>query len=102
MHESAWLADLVAAFILENTAQFFEEAVYDGIYRDDGLVVFLKATGPNNRSPSGLTTSKLKLTRFTRNEELPGGRTFLVTCYHALRAVYAGVSDPQTGKCIRK
>jgi hypothetical protein len=39
-YESAWLADLIAAFVLENTAQFFNEAVYDGIYRDDGLVVF--------------------------------------------------------------
>jgi hypothetical protein len=27
-------------FVLKNTAQFFNEAVYDGIYRDDGLVVF--------------------------------------------------------------
>jgi hypothetical protein len=26
---SAWLADLVAAFVLKNTAQFFNEAVYD-------------------------------------------------------------------------
>jgi hypothetical protein len=34
--ESAWLADLVTAFILENTAELFEETVYDGIYRDDG------------------------------------------------------------------
>jgi hypothetical protein len=31
-YESAWLTDLaVAAFVLENTAQFFNEAVYDGI-----------------------------------------------------------------------
>jgi hypothetical protein len=39
-YESAWLADLVTAFVLESTAQFFNEAVYDGIYIDDGLVVF--------------------------------------------------------------
>jgi hypothetical protein len=38
-YESAWLADLVAAFVLENCEDLFEEAIYDGIYRDDGLVV---------------------------------------------------------------
>jgi hypothetical protein len=38
-YESAWLAYLVAAFVLENTGQFFNEAVYNGIYRDYGLVV---------------------------------------------------------------
>ena len=38
-YESAFLADLVAAYILENTQQFFDEAKFDGIYRDDGLVV---------------------------------------------------------------
>ena len=39
--ESAWLADLVGAFILEKTQVHFEESVYAGIYRDDGLAVFL-------------------------------------------------------------
>jgi hypothetical protein len=38
-YESAWLADLVAAFVLENCEDLFDEAVYDGIYRDDGLVI---------------------------------------------------------------
>jgi hypothetical protein len=38
-YESAWLADLVAAFVLENTTELFNETVYDGIYRDDGLVI---------------------------------------------------------------
>jgi hypothetical protein len=38
-YESAWLADLVAAFVLENTTELFDEAIYDGIYRDDGLVI---------------------------------------------------------------
>jgi hypothetical protein len=37
-YESAWLADLVVAFILENS-RLFDDAVYDGIYRDDGLVL---------------------------------------------------------------
>jgi hypothetical protein len=38
-YKSAWLAHLVAAFVLENTTKLFEEAIYDGIYRDDGLVI---------------------------------------------------------------
>jgi hypothetical protein len=38
-YESAWLADLVAAFVLENTTKLFDKAIYDGIYRDDGLVI---------------------------------------------------------------
>ena len=38
-YESAWLADLVAAFILEETKNEFTETKYYGIYRDDGLVI---------------------------------------------------------------
>jgi hypothetical protein len=38
-YESAWLANLVAAFMLENCEDLFGDAVYDGIYRDDGLVI---------------------------------------------------------------
>jgi hypothetical protein len=38
-YKSAWLTDLVAAFILENTTKLFDETGYDGIYRDDGLVI---------------------------------------------------------------
>jgi hypothetical protein len=38
-YESAWLADLVTAFILENTAELFDETINDRIYRDDGLVI---------------------------------------------------------------
>jgi len=39
-YESAWLADLVAAFVLEHTTEAFKNSTYHGIYRDDGLVVF--------------------------------------------------------------
>jgi hypothetical protein len=38
-YELAWLANLVAAFVLENCEDFFEDTIYDGIYRDDGLVI---------------------------------------------------------------
>ena len=35
--ESAWLADLVAAYIFENSKDLFSNTVYYGTYRDDGL-----------------------------------------------------------------
>ena len=41
-YESAWLADLVAAFILETSKEFFVRASFFGIYRDDGIVAFRK------------------------------------------------------------
>jgi hypothetical protein len=40
-YESAWLADLVAAYVLEKTKHLFLGTVFYGIYRDDGLVIFL-------------------------------------------------------------
>ena len=40
-YESAWLADLVASFILDNLENLFEPtSKYHGIYRDDGIVFF--------------------------------------------------------------
>ena len=38
--ESTWLADLVAAYILEKTEKSFREMKYHGIYRDDGFMIF--------------------------------------------------------------
>jgi len=38
-HESAWLADLVAACILDNTEQHFQDAAFSGIHRGDGIAV---------------------------------------------------------------
>jgi len=40
VYESAWFADLVAAHIFERTQILFDELKYDGIYRDDGILVF--------------------------------------------------------------
>ena len=37
--ESAWLADLVAAFILKKTESLFSDFIYHGIYRDDGFII---------------------------------------------------------------
>ena len=39
-YESAWLADLVAAYILEKTEKSFRKMKYHGIYRDDGFMIF--------------------------------------------------------------
>ena len=39
-YESAWLADLVGAYILANTEQHFTQTSYQGLYRDDGFSVF--------------------------------------------------------------
>lgn len=39
-YESAWLADLVAGYVLECTSDHFKKTKLKGIYRDDGLVVF--------------------------------------------------------------
>jgi hypothetical protein len=38
--ESAWLADLVGAYILANTQQHFTHTTYHGLYRDDGFATF--------------------------------------------------------------
>ena len=40
-YESAWLADLVAAWIFKETEKLFRQtSKYHGIYRDDGIVIF--------------------------------------------------------------
>ena len=39
-YKSAWLADLVAGYVLENCGRHFREAKYHGIYPDDGILVF--------------------------------------------------------------
>jgi hypothetical protein len=38
--ESAWLADLVAAYLLDISSDLFEESLYNKIYRDDGIMVW--------------------------------------------------------------
>eukprot|EP00957_Ditylum_brightwellii_P080137 6094523-Ditylum_brightwellii.AAC.1 len=40
-YESAFLADLVASYLLEMTGRKFIEAKYKAIYRDDGLTVLV-------------------------------------------------------------
>eukprot|EP00957_Ditylum_brightwellii_P116448 8882259-Ditylum_brightwellii.AAC.1 len=38
--EPAWLANLVASYLLEMTENHFTKTITKGMYRDDGLVVF--------------------------------------------------------------
>ena len=46
-YESAWLADLVVSFILDNTKDLFDNTtLHYGIYRDDGII-FLKGKWTN-------------------------------------------------------
>eukprot|EP00957_Ditylum_brightwellii_P031508 2389183-Ditylum_brightwellii.AAC.1 len=45
-YESAFLADIVASCIFEEAEEYFRECIYRGMYRDDGLVVFV---GPRNK-----------------------------------------------------
>jgi hypothetical protein len=67
-YESAWLADLVAAFVLENTTELFEKTPYDGIYRDDGLVI-LDGLKSNNEIGEWLGAFQEKVNEVTGYEE---------------------------------
>jgi hypothetical protein len=39
-YESAWLADLCMAYVMDNSRDILDDLTYDGIYRDDGIAVF--------------------------------------------------------------
>eukprot|EP00957_Ditylum_brightwellii_P043696 3313257-Ditylum_brightwellii.AAC.1 len=39
-YKSAFLADIVASYVFEETEECFEKCIFRGTYRDDGLVVF--------------------------------------------------------------
>jgi hypothetical protein len=43
-YESAWLANLVWAYLLNNTQHLFEESLFQGFYRDDGLFAVFNNT----------------------------------------------------------
>jgi len=40
-YESAWLADLVIAYILDELEHLFHDSIFYGSYRDDGLCIFI-------------------------------------------------------------
>jgi hypothetical protein len=39
-YESAFLADMVVSFLFEKTIDMFDNTIYKGIYRDDGITIF--------------------------------------------------------------
>eukprot|EP00957_Ditylum_brightwellii_P004469 339739-Ditylum_brightwellii.AAC.1 len=39
-YKSAFLADIVASYVFEETKECFVKCIYHGIYRDNGLVAF--------------------------------------------------------------
>ena len=59
-YESAFLADLVASYLLEVTNNQFKEVLWRGIYRDDRLLVF-KGKNHYQISKYGEINSKRKL-----------------------------------------
>ena len=38
-YESAWLKDLVVAYILKQIEELFTDFIYHGIYHDDGFII---------------------------------------------------------------
>ena len=70
-YKSAWLADLVAAFITENTRTLFKEAKLFGIYQDDGLVFH----------DSRLTTEEIRewLENQKKSDEFFGNKDLIFT-----------------------
>jgi hypothetical protein len=46
-YESAWLADLCMAYVMDNSRDILDDLIYDGIYREEGIAVFKgsKTTG---------------------------------------------------------
>eukprot|EP00957_Ditylum_brightwellii_P099100 7547684-Ditylum_brightwellii.AAC.1 len=46
-YELAFLADIVASYMFEETDECFRQCIFRGIYRGDGLVVFV---GKRNKS----------------------------------------------------
>eukprot|EP00957_Ditylum_brightwellii_P085017 6464149-Ditylum_brightwellii.AAC.1 len=46
-YEAAFCADVVASYVFEMTEVMFMQTRYRGIYRDDGLVIFIKKWSKN-------------------------------------------------------
>ena len=72
-YESAWLADLVGAYVLLECQEQFNSTIYKGMYRDDGLAVF----------PTRLTQEEIVSWRNefqTRVNEIAEGDYLQYTC----------------------
>jgi hypothetical protein len=67
--ESAFFADLVAAWILENTEEHMTDVMFDGVYRDDGILVFNKKV-TNEEIVSWRNNFQASVNRLTQSEHL--------------------------------
>ena len=82
-YESAWLADLVAAYLLEMTKEKFDNFVYHGIYRDDGFMV-LKGTRTEREMSDWLEDFQGKINEMTES-----------TCLQFTAEVWGIEKDPE-------
>jgi hypothetical protein len=67
--ESAFFADLVAAWILENTEEHMTDVMFDSVYRDDGILVFNKKNTANE-IVSWRNNFQASVNRLTQSEHL--------------------------------
>ena len=69
-YEYAWLADLVASYILDNAKSLFKETtIHYEIYRDDGIV-FLKGKWNSEDIKRWQSTFQLKVNDLLKSEKL--------------------------------
>ena len=69
-YEGAFMADLVATYILANTTELFiHKTIFAGIYRDDGLLVWNKIMDEVELD-SWLTTFQNKVNELLDSEKL--------------------------------
>lgn len=68
-YESAWLADLVAAYILEESKELFDKFTYYGIYRDDGFII-LKGIKTKREMNKWLVSFQTKVNKLAESDYL--------------------------------
>ena len=69
-YESAWLADLVATFILDNSKDLFDDTrLHYGIYRDDGII-FLKGKWSDDEIFKWIKTFQIRANDILNSEKL--------------------------------
>jgi hypothetical protein len=52
-YESAFFADLWAAWLLENTVELMLDTLFDGLYQDDGILIFNKPKTTEDKFVTG-------------------------------------------------
>ena len=67
--ESAFFADLVAAYILENTTACFDNSAFNGIYRDDGIDI-IKGKRTTDEMCDWLESFQARVNQLTGSDHL--------------------------------